>query len=461
MHHVLKAPRFLFILLSVFGSVIPQQSPAADAPQKAPDPKETAKKVYEWKSADGVAFAWRGPKKYDAAQGVGLTLILHGSNLTHAWGFANHSKDAFRPDDLVVCPDGTTPNGNGGFNFLDAPDDVKKFHTLVGELKKAFKIRGTYIYGHSQGSFFALKYAGEYPDEVDGVVAHASGLWASSKIGAAGHKQAIVFMHGTLDPVVPYAQSVGGYDALRKAGYPMVRLRSLENWNHWPAEMNGPVEHTSQQLAWVEGMTTKDPARLTACFAKLAEVKKKDEHDWSGLYSLSKQVTKSTFAPPPLRARAEKAIGIVENLAMAHVKSIPPTARPAFEKKPWVAHLPMFLRAFTDIPAADDFAASWRNGILPGQQAAAAGPLKSYLAAAGQIGREAEAFEQGVALIKTNFLTYLNADGTLAFNLAKWAKDPKKLNLGKEPLKDYATIQEVVKAGWQAFGAVNAKGTAP
>ena len=102
------------------GSVAnPQTAPAADAPQKAPDPKDGSRKVCEWKSADGVVFAWRGPKMYDPAQGVGLTLILHGSNLSHTWGFANHNNDTFRPDDLVVCPDGTTPNGMGGFNFLD------------------------------------------------------------------------------------------------------------------------------------------------------------------------------------------------------------------------------------------------------------------------------------------------------------------------------------------------------
>jgi predicted esterase len=449
-------------MLVVAGSLIAVHPvAAADAPQKAPDAKESSRKVYEWKSKDGVTFAWRGPKKYDPAHGVGLTLILHGSNLTHAWGFANHNKETFRPDDLVVCPDGTTPNGQGGFNFMDAPGDVKKLHALLDELKAAFKIRGTYIYGHSQGSFFALKYAGEFPDEVDGVVAHASGLWASSKIGPAGHKQAIVLMHGTLDPVVPYGQSVGGYDALKQAGYPMVRLRSLEGWNHWPAEVNGPVEHTSQQLAWVEGMTTKDPERLAVCFAKLAEVKKKEEHDWAGLYTLAKHVAESSQAPAALKARAQKATGIVEALAKAHsaaLVSIKPGA--PFEKKAWVAHLPMFLRAFMDVPAREELAAAWKP-TLTAQQSATAEALKAYLAASSGPGKEAEAFEKGVALLTGGYLTYLNADGNLSTSLATWAKDAKKLKLAKEPLKEYATILEVIKSGWQAFGAVNGKGSAP
>jgi predicted esterase len=434
---------------------------AANPPQKAPDPKEASGKVYEWKSKDGVAFAWRGPKKYDTAAGVALTVILHGSNLTHAWGFANHKAETFRPDDLVVCPDGTTPNGQGGFNFLDAPADVKKFHALVDELKVAFKIRGTYLYGHSQGSFFALKYAGEYPDEVDGVVAHASGLWASSRIGATGHRQAIVLMHGTLDPVVPYSQSVGAFDALKQAGYPMLRLRSLEGWNHWPAEHNGPVEHTSQQLAWVEGMTTKDSGRLAACFAKLAEVKKKEEHDWAALYALAKHIDGGNLAAEPLKARARKAITVVESLAKAHAAALA-TAKPgsAFEKKAWAGHLPIFLRAFAGVPARGEVYAAWQDAFKT-QQTTGAELLKSYYSIAEQPGKEAEAFVSGVAAITGAFLTQLNSNGVVVTNLAAWAKDAKKLKIPKKSLDDYAAIQETVKLGWQAFGAVNNKAGAP
>src|SRR5262245_20477875 len=94
-HPVLKSrrwPRLASLLCRLMFSVLlllSQTGRAANAAQKAPDPKDSSKKVCEWKSRDGVAFSWRGPKKYDAAKGVGLTFILHGSNLTHAWGFAN------------------------------------------------------------------------------------------------------------------------------------------------------------------------------------------------------------------------------------------------------------------------------------------------------------------------------------------------------------------------------------
>ncbi|MHC5009621.1 MAG: alpha/beta fold hydrolase [Planctomycetota bacterium] len=216
---------------------------AADVKEREPSTRGDGK-LYEWHSEDGLVYWYRVPKKYDHEKGANLTLILHGSNLTHEWGFANHSKDSFRPDDIVVSPDGTTSNGSGGFNFLGVRTDAKRLKALQDELLEVFNVRNTYIYGHSQGSFFAFYYAGEYPEEVDGVVGHASGVWTQTQQSRKGHHQALVLMHGTQDPVVPYGQSVGGYESYVENKYPMVRLCSLENWNHWPAEHNGPVPHT-------------------------------------------------------------------------------------------------------------------------------------------------------------------------------------------------------------------------
>src|SRR5438105_1924019 len=209
------------LVLALLASTLAGRPAAGDAPPagKALDPKAGGQAVYEAKSADGLVYAWRGPKHYDTAKGVGMTVILHGSNLDHRWGFANHDKATFRPDDLVLSPDGTTANGKGGFNFLGEPKDAKRLHALLEEARKAFKVRATYLYGHSQGSFFSVYYAGEYPEDVDGVVAHASGIWNWTKLGAAGHHQAIVLMHGTQDPVVPYSQSVGCFPSLVEAGY--------------------------------------------------------------------------------------------------------------------------------------------------------------------------------------------------------------------------------------------------
>ncbi|MCE9634581.1 MAG: hypothetical protein K8T90_02660 [Planctomycetes bacterium] len=108
---------------------------AAEAKKKAIDPK-AAGEVYEWTSAGGVVCSWRAPAKYDAATGVNLTLILHGSNLSHLWGFANHDAKTFRPDDFVLVPDGTTAApapAKNAFNFLEG--DTRKMKSFEATQK--------------------------------------------------------------------------------------------------------------------------------------------------------------------------------------------------------------------------------------------------------------------------------------------------------------------------------------
>src|ERR1700704_5707143 len=84
-------------------------------PSKAPDPAVVGQ-VCTWKSADGLEYEYYVPKSYDVRKGANLLFILHGSNLDRRWGFANHTAGEFRPDDVIVCPDGTTSNKQGGFN---------------------------------------------------------------------------------------------------------------------------------------------------------------------------------------------------------------------------------------------------------------------------------------------------------------------------------------------------------
>src|SRR6185436_5805753 len=146
---------------------------AADAPVQKEPSAASAGNVCAWKSADGLVYEYFVPKGYDAAKGANLLFILHGSNIDHRWGFLNHTPGEFRADDVIVCPDGTTSNGNGGFNFLQDDKDLKRLHALHDELRKAFNVNATFVYGHSQGSFFSFLYAGAYPDDVQGVLGQA------------------------------------------------------------------------------------------------------------------------------------------------------------------------------------------------------------------------------------------------------------------------------------------------
>jgi pimeloyl-ACP methyl ester carboxylesterase len=435
-----------------------QHAATADAApaKKALDPKSGGGEVYEAKSADGLVFWWRAPKRYDAAKGCGVTLILHGSGLNHQWGFANHDKATFRPDDLVLSPDGTSTNGE----FMGEPKDAKRLHGFLEEVKKAFKVRATFLYGHSQGSFFSLYYAGEFPADVQGVVAHASGMWNWTKTGKEGHHQAIVLMHGTQDPVVPYFQSPGGYEALKEAGYPLLRLFPLEWWNHWPAEHNsaGGTPHTSQELAWAEGMTTTDPERLDACLDMLADVKDKVEHDWGGLYGLAKHVSDCAFAKETTKAKATKAVGVVEALAKKHADGLADVQPGApLDAKGWAAHLPVFLRQFAGVPACDALAAKWKDTMKKHDEKGGAACDKWWTASHKSSPDVATAFDAGIDAITEGFLTARAQDRIFRESLEGWQKDAKKNKLSKKALKDFAiveTMKDVWKKGWDAYADV-------
>jgi len=127
------------LFLPVLLLALPVAGSADTVREKEPGPKAKGQ-ILEWKTKDGLVYQYFVPKDYDEEKGANLTLILHGSNLDRRWGFANHRAGDFRPDDVVVCPDGTTPNGQGGFNFLGKRPDAERVHDLIEELKKVFQV---------------------------------------------------------------------------------------------------------------------------------------------------------------------------------------------------------------------------------------------------------------------------------------------------------------------------------
>lgn len=440
------------LLFTLGGTAAAGRSATAEdaPPRKALDAKAGGGVVSEGKSADGLLFLGRAPRRYDAAKGCGLTVILHGSGLDRRWGFANHDKATFRPDDLVLSPDGTSGNGE----FMGAAKDAKRFHAFLEEVKKAVKVRATFLYGHSQGSFFSLHHAGEFPSDVQGVVAHASGMWNGTNVGKDGHGQAIVLMHGTQDPVVPYVQSAGAYEALRRAGYPTVRLYPLEGWNHWPAEHNsaGGTPHTSQELAWAEGMTTGDADRLAACLDVLADVKDRVEHDWAALYALAKRVGGCDFATDATRARAAKAVAVVEALARKHVEALTGVKPGApLDGKGWAAHLPVFLRQFAGVPACDEFGATWAD-VRKGHEEKGHAAYERWWAASRKGSPDVgAAFDAGLDAIEHGFLSTRAQDRAMRDQLEAWQKDAKTQKLSKKALQAFATV-ETMKAAWRRGG---------
>jgi predicted esterase len=428
-----------------------------DHPEKEPGPK-TKGEVYTWKASDGLAYEYFVPKDYDPAKGANLLLMLHGSNLDRRWSFANHEAGKFRPDDVVVSPDGTTSNGKNGFNFLQSEKDLQRLHALHEELKKKFKVNATFVYGHSQGSFFTFLYAGAYPDDVQGVVGQSSGVWIGTQATAKHHHQAVALMHGTADPVVPYAQSVGGLDFYRQAKYPMVHLRSLEGWNHWPNQ-----DQTAQELAWCEGMTTTDPARLAASFATLAGTDAGEGwgRDYAALHAVSRRVLATETAPEDLKTRATKCVQDVEALAAKHVEAIAKSLGKGkgekLEDAAWVGHLPPFLRDFDGIACCDTMEKEWEERFAK-QKADAVKALREYYRV--RKNDPAKAFSAGVEAVREGFLWCECSDPDFLKSLETWRADGK-LKLAKADTKSFddvlPTFNAARKKGLQEYASLNKK----
>jgi pimeloyl-ACP methyl ester carboxylesterase len=442
-----------------FATIATASSLAASARDKAPSP-DSRGKVYQWKSADGLSYEYILPKSYDPEAGAALTFVLHGSNLSHTWGFANHKPGEFRPDDIVVCPDGTTANGRGGFNFLDRAGDIERFAALQAELEEALKVTSTFLYGHSQGSFFALHYAGARPESVDGVLAHASGAWAVTRRPEANQSMPIVFMHGTKDPVVPYGQSLGGMESYQKSGYKNVRLRSLEGWGHWPAENNGPVPHASRQLAWIEGMSSDDPKRIGAAFRALNDAGDKEHRDFHALYHLSARIADMPdIGGGKAAARAKQVMASIDQLAQKHITSMrlpSPDEAGALEDEAWIGHLPMFLRSFSGAPSADKLAADWADALKAHKDAA----IKHFSAyrTARDSGDKAGAFNAGLEVLSNAYLSYGASSDTFFKAMETWAGD-RSLDLSKDDTKAFKSMlkdyRSALEDGAKAFAAEN------
>ncbi len=430
---------------------------ADEPPEKEPGPKAVGKR-YMWKAPNGLAYEYFLPKSYDPEKGITLTFLLHGSNGWKGWGLSMHKQGEFRPEDFVVSPDGTTSNGNGGFNSLQRPDDLKRFHQLHQDLKGLIKVNATYIYGLSQGSFFAHFYAGNHGDEVQGIVAHGSGLWIGSGLKKKNHHQAIAVMHGRGDPVYPYGGGAAAYDGYTDIKYPLHRLRALEIDIHW-----APWGHQAQQLAWCEGMTSTDPERVLHNLEWLEKVKDSDGwfRDPVALYQVSKRVTQLEGMDGKAHARAAKTVSQIEAAAAKHVAAITAGHEKTKGKltagATWAAHAHYFLRDWRGVPAADAFAKDWQKTIKK-QDKAGPKASKAYYGATKKQ-KYGDAFSAGIDAIEDAYLWFWSADAEMRANLAKWREDARASGVSKAGVKRYDSVVKPLLKAWakgkKEYGKLN------
>lgn len=428
-------------------------------PEKEPGPKATGK-VYTWKTSDGLAYDFLLPKSYDPEKGITLTFILHGSNGWKGWGFSMHAPGEFRPDDFVVSPEGTTPNGQGGFNSFQNKKDLDRFHKLHQELKELVKVNATYIYGLSQGSFFAHFYAGFHGDEVNGIVAHGSGLWIGSGLKKGNHHQAISVMHGRGDPVYNYSGGVGAREGYVDVKYPMLTFRTLELNLHW-----APWVHQAQQLAWCEGMTSDDPERVGLSLQWMLDVKDSDGwiRDPVASYQVAARAAEMDGVDPKLQTAAKKMMASVEAAAAAHVAAIEKSHTKTKGKltagAEWVGHAHYFLRDWRGVPTADEFRKKWSKTVDKHDDAAKDGWTDYYKAL--EKGKKANAMSAAIKAIEKGHLNYWTCDSEMLANIAAWRDDAKDNDIPKTHIKRYDSIvKPFLKArekGKKSYAGINKK----
>ena len=352
-----------FLALACFGAMLAAQDP----PERAPGPGASAHVVYQSKSDGGLRYTWTVPKDYDGVRKCAMTVILHGTGLDYRWGHLNNRPDTFRPDDVVVSVDGTSQGQGTSKLFLGERADGDAFHTFLDEMLERFAVDHVFLYGHSQGSFFAVWYAGEHPTDVDGVVAHASGAWNWSKTGKDLRRVAISFMHGTRDPVVPFAQSVAARDHYLGEGLPLVRLRRLPFYNHWP---NGV--RADEELSWCEGMTTGDAERTLALAKRIASAKPADEYQWVTVpgFGAARQILRRietgeprAFDAPPdakIKAAAHELAEAIERHAKTHLAALQAQVSSKKQlvftaKNDWLGHLVALREDFRGVDCVEEY----------------------------------------------------------------------------------------------------------
>jgi predicted esterase len=323
-------------------------------PDVAPSTKAERGKVLAWKSAQGRPYWYRLPETIDSKDPPNLLLMLHGTGLDHRWSFWNYPiTGAFRRKDIVVSPDGLTPQGQT-FNFVQGPKDGEQIAGLIADFKKAFPIGRVYLYGHSRGAFFTYWFAGEHPELIDGIVAHAGNVLDVKHDKLTKQKVAIAILHGRADAVVPVDCAIRTEKIYREQGYEKLKLEIVEYLNeqsgHWPLP-----DEVAKLLDWVDQVTTLSAAQavLTAASAlagaapDLAVVTEQVGRARKLLAKASEDEKKAL--PPQIDALA----AFVEKAAAAHAAKLlqePALVDPKAAYGAWAAHFVLADRAFGELP---------------------------------------------------------------------------------------------------------------
>jgi predicted esterase len=425
-----------------------------DEPEgKPPDPMAPAHHAFAWKSKNDLRFVWWLPKDYETKTPRNMTVICHGTGLDFRWGYWNNKPGLFRPDDIVISVDGPTPDHENRL-FLGEKKDADAFAAFLTEMRQTFAVDRIFLYGHSQGGFFTVYFAGEHPEMVAGVVAHASGAWNWSKMKGDVKKVAIAFMHGSSDPVVPYAQSPGSRDAYAKAGFELLHMRRLDRYNHYPNAVRA-----NETLSWCQGMTAKTPEEALGCALAILHSKPKDEYEWetvvgySGARDVLRRLEKKGPAPfeqvaPEAAANAAEWIGKIDAAGAEHVAALRKLLKSKRDLKldsaAWLGHLVPLREDFRGVESVEAYIKELDFDALAQAHAKVAGTI---LTAWYNEKNPKKIYEAIVENIGKAFL-FDGFPPDLSEKMKGWHQDEKRLGVSPTVQKKHADFEAWAK-GWE------------
>jgi predicted esterase len=466
-------------------------------------------------SDQALRYTWVLPAGHEPGRSYDLVVICHGTGLDYRWGYWNFppgpGPTGFRPRDIVISVDGTTevrdarPTSPRSSTtgpaaparlFLGMRADALAFRSFLLEVSRAFRAGRIYLYGHSQGGFFVAYFAGEFPALVDGVVAQSSGAWNWSKDRGGVRQVPLVFLHGTRDPVVPYDQSPAARNAYRAAGHPMVHLRRMPRFNHWP----NPVR-ASECIDWCIGMRTADAAEALAMAESLLAPKAPDQYeytgpvDYAGARAILRRIEsaepgvdageegagKGGGAVPPalkgmdaaIRARARDLAARIEAEGARHVAVLRERVRTsadlsidaALAPRPgsgsggregggggewgWIGHLVSVREDFRGVDAVEAYVKELDLDAVLAAHAKAAAPIEeAWFAGAGEDGPDPGATFSACAENLPRCFLHEGMPPALAARLAQWKAQADSAAIPAAALERWAVI-EAWRSGWE------------
>ena len=188
---------------------------------------------------------------------LALLLVLHGSNQNgrkvRAFSGRTFDEMAARGEAVVVYPDACKGLWNDARASMQSParrdgiDDVAFVTALIDHFQHAENIRQVFAVGYSNGGQMVIRLAHEIPDRLSGVaLIGATQPTPDNLLVTDKHLPLpVLLIHGTRDPLVPYAGGVASLWGFRPRGTGLSAPASAEYF----ARRNGiTTPGTSQAL---------------------------------------------------------------------------------------------------------------------------------------------------------------------------------------------------------------------